>query len=309
MNAIASEPQIRHERASGSRTWNTKRIAESWIIPPPPYHGIHCWLLEAAWECRKQGATARQAIEILVGYDGMLRRPLQPLEAHRAVERAYSTVLEGKAYTRSPRVPLWNEAETTRLTGIHGTTHVSLRERSPVVPDDTLTQLRVLEGLFPDPAGLLCIGKDSWRFHTGCLAEHGEIGTSQFIVPAYMTATTGVTLDGKVSMHAKSNTGPRRFIVCDFDGPPSSQHASIITQLETLRPLILVVHSGGKSLHAWFPVINPEEDEIFWKVAVALGADPALWRNPSSFVRLPLGLRDNGVRQQVLFFNPDAIPA
>jgi hypothetical protein len=66
----------------------------------------------------------------------------------------------------------------------------------------------------------------------------------------------------------------------------------------------MALSSGGKSLHAWFEVAKDEE-ESFWKLAISLGADPALMRNRSSFVRIPLGKRDNGNLQRIIHFNPD----
>ncbi len=42
------------------------------------------------------------------------------------------------------------------------------------------------------------------------------------------------------------------------------------------------------------------------RYAVSLGADPATWTR-SQFVRLPGGVRDNGKRQPVLFFNRAAL--
>jgi hypothetical protein len=65
----------------------------------------------------------------------------------------------------------------------------------------------------------------------------------------------------------------------------------------------MVVSSGKKSLHGWFDV-KPEEQDSFWKLAIKMGADPALMRNRSSFVRIPLGRREGNL-QKVLYFNPD----
>jgi hypothetical protein len=64
----------------------------------------------------------------------------------------------------------------------------------------------------------------------------------------------------------------------------------------------MVLSSGGKSLHAWFNVAE-DEDESFWQAAIEYGADPVLMRNRSSFVRMPMGTRDNGARQNVVYFD------
>ena len=73
-------------------------------------------------------------------------------------------------------------------------------------------------------------------------------------------------------------------------------------------PLALAVYSGGKSLHGWFYCAGIAEEKIsrFFSYAVSLGADPANW-NRSQFARMPDGLRDNGRRQTVYFFNPRVV--
>ena len=53
---------------------------------------------------------------------------------------------------------------------------------------------------------------------------------------------------------------------------------------------------------------DADEEDDFWKQAVPLGADPALMRNRSSFVRMPHGMRDNGKRQSVLYLDPSKAP-
>jgi hypothetical protein len=44
-------------------------------------------------------------------------------------------------------------------------------------------------------------------------------------------------------------------------------------------------------------------------VAVPMGADPALMRNRSSFVRIPYGTRDNGNPQMPLYFDQSKLPS
>jgi hypothetical protein len=39
------------------------------------------------------------------------------------------------------------------------------------------------------------------------------------------------------------------------------------------------------------------------------GADPAIQRNKAQVVRLPMGTRDTGVVQSVLYFNPNNLPS
>ena len=82
--------------------------------------------------------------------------------------------------------------------------------------------------------------------------------------------------------------------------------AALHGELADVRPLALVVHSGGKSLHRWYPCDgDAEEDNMhrFMRFAVSIGADPATWTR-IQLVRMPQGVRDNGKRQRVLYFNP-----
>ena len=64
----------------------------------------------------------------------------------------------------------------------------------------------------------------------------------------------------------------------------------MLLHLAKVAPLVLAVHSGGKSLHGWFYCAGqPEEKWLhFMRYAVSLGADPATWTR-SQFVRLPEG--------------------
>jgi hypothetical protein len=81
--------------------------------------------------------------------------------------------------------------------------------------------------------------------------------------------------------------------------------AAVISHVATFLPLVLVVASGGKSLHGWFYCSGRAEAELleFMRYAVQLGADWRTWL-PSQFVRMPDGTRDNGKRQTVHYFDP-----
>ena len=277
-------------------------------FPDPPTDGIHFWAIEAAHWCRREGMTPGEAVERIQSYDGNLRRHLQPREAADAVERAYATKVDKSVrMERKVELPPWNSVETARISDQNGTAVVDLTVLSPVSDPQMILPQEILTALFPDPEGLLCVGRSAYDFQTSPLLDHKDLWCSQFVVPAYMIAPTGITQDGKTSAHCKANTGTRRYIVCDFDSPPPAEHPAIIEHLAKFRPLALALSSGGKSLHAWFPVTeNANDDRLFWRLCIALGADPALYRNPSQFVRMPNGTRNNGKRQHCIYFNPGA---
>jgi hypothetical protein len=123
-----------------------------------------------------------------------------------------------------------------------------------------------------------------------------------------MTARAGLTHEGKESAHALSITGTRRFLVIEQDSGSVDDQAAIAMHLAEYAPLAVALHSGGKSIHAWFFCAGQSDGRLqkFMRHAVRHGADSATW-TPSQFVRVPDGTRDNGQRQTVFFFNPRGI--
>ncbi len=120
-----------------------------------------------------------------------------------------------------------------------------------------------------------------------------------------MTALKGLTQDGKESAHSLANTGRRLYLVVEQDIGILDEQAAILWHLSQRAPLALVLHSAGKSLHAWFSCVggNDQAIEAFMRHAVSLGADSAPWLR-SQFVRMPDGTRHKEVRQSVFDFNP-----
>lgn len=291
-------------------------------IDSPPLHGVHTWTLTAARQCQIQGIDPSHAHYLIAAFEPQLRRKFQPNEVHNAIETAYSTTLperpedrawkkKHEAQARRPKKPErksdWQQSRTDLIAKMNRVDPIDLWESSPIQIDDGFTQDFCLETLFPDPEGLVCVGKSAFEFHTANWRQFKDLSALQFIVPCYMLSKYGLTQQGKKSMHCLDNCGPRRFAVCDFDEPSSDHHSSIIWHLKQSFDLVMALSSGGKSLHAWFNIPADEEDD-FWKQAVPLGADPALMRNRSSFVRMPLGMRDTGKRQGVLYLDPSKAP-
>jgi len=181
---------------------------------------------------------------------------------------------------------------------------------SPVQLPDNSTEAYI-DALFPGNP-LLCVGKTSSIFATRTREEwRGKLVGQQFIVPSPMSRVTGTTQDGKPSQHCLDNTGPRRFAVIECDKGSMDEQAAILWHLRFQRgfPLVLVVHSGGKSLHGWFNVLGLPEArvEAFYRYCVTLGADRATYTR-SQFVRLPDGLREDGKQQTVDYFDPAVLP-
>jgi hypothetical protein len=60
-------------------------------FPEPPREGIHAWLMQAAWHCRRNGLVEQAATAKLEAYDGTLRRPFQENEVRDAVRKVYGS--------------------------------------------------------------------------------------------------------------------------------------------------------------------------------------------------------------------------
>lgn len=183
-----------------------------------------------------------------------------------------------------------------------------LWEMSPVRLPEEPTPEFFIDLLFPGNP-LLCMGRSSDVFATTeRLNWAGKEHLQQFIVPSPMSKTKGKTKDGRPSQHCLDNTGPRRFIVIEFDTGSPDLQASVLLHLAKFAPFVMAVSSGGKSVHGWFFCADKPEKEtlLFFRYAVSLGADRALWTR-SQFVRVPDGTRDTGATQSVYYFNPKAI--
>jgi hypothetical protein len=141
----------------------------------------------------------------------------------------------------------------------------------------------------------------------------------EYIVPSPQLDRTGLTDDGRPSTHAKANCGTRRFLVVEFDFEPErwqaqgikvrDAQATLILYLAKVRKPVMVVSSGGKSLHTWFLVegmTEPDLEPTFRDLQI-IGADPRTFLI-SQFVRMPDGTRtNNGARQSILYLDKHAI--
>lgn len=229
-----------------------------------------------------------------------------------------------------PRRHDWPERDYDAIRHIVSGGHLlaDLWDLSPASLDG-LDSEAVADHLFPgDP--WLCIARDQRKARTARRTTFGgTLAGMQFIVPNPMTGPQGKTQSGRLSARSLDNTGPRRFLVIEFDfesernGKPTPDRplldyltadgvtirdlcAALLIHLAQFAPLCLVVNSGGKSLHGWFTCADRSEADLrrFMRYAVHLGADRATWCR-CQFVRMPGGIRDNGQYQSILFFAPD----
>jgi hypothetical protein len=288
---------------------------------PTTGNGVHNWLLSQANRCRNGGLAPEATTQCLREAVRDCGREVPDREIDAATEKAFASsgmspgllavgVIARETTRKSfpSRVALnpdLIEAITASGLGLP-----NLWEASPILFTDEQSHAEeIIDTLFPgDP--LLCAAKgtagyaqtmprSSWR---------GRLEFCSLVVPSPMSAPTGINLEGKVSKRCLDNTGPRRFLVVEFDSGTLDSQAARMLHLAQFSPLCLALHSGSKSLHGWFKVLGfPEMNVLkFFRYAVSLGADYHTW-TPCQMVRIPDGLHKNGCRQTVFYFNPKLI--
>jgi len=293
--------------------------------------GLHQKVLGAVRILLDSGKEAHEVLDILLPELVSRGRPARTArrEIEKAVAKALSTATRGQSEPAWPKpdLDLINSIVRDELSKLDGCPIDYLRKLSPVTG---ATARGIIDALFPgDP--LLCVGSSASRFVTRRKSDYLEFSNKQFIVPSPMVAIKGTTQDGASSFKTNDNTGPRRFLVLEFDfsefgrdketptvfaplirswdadGITAKQaQAAIALWLRRKREPVLVVDSGGKSFHVWFYVEGTPEDVIraTMRQAVTFGADRVTF-TLSQFVRMPEGKRDNGTRQEAIYFSPN----
>lgn len=208
----------------------------------------------------------------------------------------------------------WPPVDCGRRSGIISSSPVTLASLGaaspmPIDPDENVN---LYLHLLYRPGDLLCVARSKEEFRTLPFSTllNMIFGDICLIVPSPMTAEYGRTQDGRRSQHTLSNTGPRRYLITEFDSGTFDEHAKIITHLRESMPLCMVLHSGGKSLHAWWPCEGRSGEQLleFFRYAVTLGADPATWSR-AQFVRLPQGWREDSQATQTVHYFDEACRA
>lgn len=274
--------------------------------PPRRGDGLNLWLFRCArvLHAFRSPAEIENLLTAAVGGESV-----RPGEIRRAVERSAPCAWVPGSPERVSRPSAWPAVDTAARERVvsAGWGLVDLWEASPRRLDsDALMTEEVIDALFPGNP-LLCGGWSSSSFATRRREDwRGQLSDLQLIVPSAMCAEFGKTREGKRSAHTLENTGPRQYLVIEQDSGDADEQAGVLLHLAERAPLVLAVHSGSKSVHGWFRCGGKCDAELlpFMRYAVSLGADRATWTR-SQFVRMPDGLRDNGKRQRVFFFNPE----
>lgn len=258
---------------------------------PASGDGVHTWIFYAACRLIEAGLSNEEAEPEIKAL--MTREPNPVSEIADALRSARGE--------RSRSTPRWAPVNPAAIAEIvkSGPTLVELISRSaePIqFGAETRSEL-IIDTLFPGNPWL-CTGKASNQFYTAKREDwRGRLHEQSLIVPSPMSSQKGRTKQGKPSYHSEANTGPRRFLVVEFDNGTLDQQAALLWHFAKFAPLALVVFSGSRSAHSWYFCDGQPEDKLrrFFDYAVSLGADPRTWSR-SQFVRLADGKRSDGKR-------------
>jgi hypothetical protein len=285
-------------------------LAELVASPPRSGGGFHLWMFSTARHLHHHWGQA-EIVRLFSDAAERCGRAVPQREIQAAIDAAYAVKwTPDETTTAAPKPPRWpalNTAARAKIIGSSSMSYLGLTRESPIIvtPGDLDAEFYADE-LFPGNP-LLCVGESSSSFTTAPREEYrGRLAVLPLVVPSPMSALTGERKsDGKQSAHTLANTGPRRWLVTEFDHGTHDDQAKVIWHLRDFAPLVLACTSGGKSLHAWWNCEGAAQAAIqrFFRYAVSLGADTATWSR-SQFVRIPDGWRaDKQRRQRVLFFN------
>jgi hypothetical protein len=280
-----------------------RRVNEILKKCPETGGGVHKWVFQAA--CALIPHTDEsEAFDLIKANSARCGRSVPDREVWDAISSASLPV--AKTATKKPKWPSKNEEQVEAISD-NGVGLAELWESSPVRLDDDVPHTEEIIDLLFSGNPLLCVGRSTFDFHTKPREDlRGELASMQHIVPSPMKERTGLTKSGKESAHSLDNTGPRKFLVIEFDEGTFDEHAAILIHLAQQAPLVMALMSGNKSLHGWFYAgRSPEELQLrFMRYAVSLGADPQLWCR-SQFARMPDGFRvDKEKLQSVIYLNP-----
>ena len=325
-------------------------------VQSPPMAGcgqnFHDWLMGAANKLAKH-VYQNEAFDLLMAA-GRIAGRSDPAEVRNTINKAYAECgaayigndtwkrPDGETFKREPAWPSPDLAAVLAVTD-GGPDLNDLRQLSPVkFKGEGPHSEEVVDELFPGNPWL-CPGKtqeDNKVFSREKI--RGSEHEFAYIVPNPMHDWLLRKDNGGFSGRLKDNVKYRRFLVTEFDFSRLNKHgnltpwapiidywksegltpkdamASIIAHLSNHGPLVMVVDSMGKSLHAWWRCPRGASEERtednslyrFFLAAVLLGADHRGWVS-CQFMRMPDGTRDKGEnkgkRQSIIYFDPEKI--
>ena len=298
-------------------------------MPTPGGQGCHPFLLSAANYGVLAGIPAEVIFADIRASIPYGKRKVSDNEINDAINRAIKdnvniTLPDGQKYKRyfTPKSkPPINDGVATLRRIIEQSNirdEVDLRESSPIRIDWSPEEdtARFLSALFA-PYDLIFIGKhlepgtigQNIRTATDWIAYFNNGGTTApFLI---INALNGLHAEKKsgngLTYRGDANVLTFRYCMAEFDN--LNREDQIRFWATVKLPVVCLVDSGGKSIHAWIKLTdtNSAEDwqreikqKLYEQYLIPLGVDSAC-SNPTRLSRLPGHLRDTGNFQRVLW--------
>jgi hypothetical protein len=168
----------------------------------------------------------------------------------------------------------------------------------PVFPDPMDDIERFLELWNPDD--IIFIGTPYCSKGSLYKANEDYISSTPIVEGTTLTCSSVFKdIDGP---RKDSNVIQKRYIVLEHDHQSIEFQWGLLQYINThIVPLVMCVHSGGKSLHGWF---NYDEAHKYLDLFIKLGYDESLWRLQQP-CRLPGMFREDKQKyQRILYWNP-----
>ena len=289
---------------------------------PPAGSGVHSHLMAVANLAAIAGLPPAEVEARII--QTMPRPPSPGSEVASAIRKAYAEHKPGAPYT--PRTIAPAKPKALPMTAQRfiqrgdGAEESDWWEASPIRidwepgPRDALALLGALYA----PDEFLFIGE---RYGTEVATvgdwmrriEAGEPCPPHFI-PNALTGQEHPLTDGKLSRRGDSAVAAFRYAVAEFDGLSKPDQLAFWWGFKS-APIVALIDTGGKSIHAILKVDAPSreaweaevEQKLFARVLCPLGCDAAC-RNESRLSRLPGHFRrEKNQWQRLLYLNPEGV--
>lgn len=310
-------------------------VAKLFAETPPQFHS---WMLGAATRMKNAGMTIDQAFKVLVERSERHSRPVSLREIMRAVEKAFND--RCAHFVRAPRRSDFSQLTPHRklqsfMASSDWPKGYGTEELRNEAPDTSarLCSLRpeqLLNLLFhhcQNGAGdcdrFVCVGakREGGGYNAETIpfepnADWSIPDWANLVVPNLARSRTGKTQEGEISKRALTMFPQRDYIVLESDLGKETEdtQAALIrfTQKVLNQRPVMVVRSGGKSLHAWFKMRNLGESKVERLLRELAGLFDTAALNRHQLFRLPNGWRDVGsgeplVKQEVILFDHEAL--
>ncbi len=297
-------------------------IALSNLPPPGLGNGTHTALLGCANLGVLAGLDASRIFDRIRKSIAPGKRFVNGREIWDAIEKATADHTGGKIFRPKANHPIFNGKAALQKVIEQGKycDEADLWEVSPIRLNNTPQQdaLLLLETIYK-PSDLIWIGE---RNQPGIIGE--TIRTCAEWIKLRTTASHIIpnTLNG-LPMPKKSGDGDTlrgdlnvsvlRFCTVEFDNLSYEEQIRFWTGAKL--PIVALINSGGKSIHAWLDVqklakVETAEDwqtnieeRLYKRLLIPLGVDAAC-SNPARLSRLPGHFRKEGNYQRLLWLSP-----